>query len=71
MVGLEKANSTEFDEVTPNKVVIDMPEISKTHKGGTMRLGKRRTNFYRKEGIMCRLLGRGCRGGRFCLDILL
>jgi len=39
------ANSTEFNETTEHKVVIYMPEISKTHKGGTMRLGKRKTYF--------------------------
>ena len=34
---LESANSTEFDENTPNPAVVFMPEISKTHLGGTMR----------------------------------
>lgn len=44
-MGWEKANSTEFDPETPHPVVIDMPELSSTHMGGTMRLGKRRTVF--------------------------
>ena len=37
------ANSTEFNDNTPHPVVIYMPEISKTHLGGTMRLGSRGT----------------------------
>jgi len=43
LCGWENANSAEFDEETPHPVVIFMPEVSKTHMGGTMRLGKRRT----------------------------
>ncbi|RKO89681.1 CTP synthase N-terminus-domain-containing protein [Blyttiomyces helicus] len=43
--GLENANSAELDETTPHPVVINMPEISKTHMGGTMRLGSRPTHF--------------------------
>ncbi|KAI8055888.1 CTP synthase N-terminus-domain-containing protein [Syncephalis plumigaleata] len=40
-----EANSTEFDPDTKTPVVIYMPEISKTHLGGTMRLGARQTLF--------------------------
>ena len=40
-----EANSTELNEQTPDPVVIFMPEISKTHLGGTMRLGLRPTVF--------------------------
>jgi len=43
--GLTEANSTEMLESTPEPVVIFMPEISKTHLGGTMRLGLRPTVF--------------------------
>jgi CTP synthase len=43
--GLENANSTELDKETPHPVVICMPEISKSHMGGTMRLGSRETIF--------------------------
>jgi CTP synthase len=43
--GLVKANSAELDKNTPHPVVIFMPEISKTHLGGTMRLGSRETKF--------------------------
>ncbi|PVG04647.1 putative URA7-CTP synthase 1 [Serendipita vermifera] len=42
---LEGATSTEFDSDTPHPVIIYMPEISKTHLGGTMRLGLRPTVF--------------------------
>ena len=41
----EGANSAEFDSNTEHPVVIFMPEISKTHMGGTMRLGLRPTVF--------------------------
>eukprot|EP00617_Octactis_speculum_P028084 CAMPEP_0185753270 /NCGR_PEP_ID=MMETSP1174-20130828/11988_1 /TAXON_ID=35687 /ORGANISM="Dictyocha speculum, Strain CCMP1381" /LENGTH=551 /DNA_ID=CAMNT_0028431029 /DNA_START=192 /DNA_END=1847 /DNA_ORIENTATION=+ len=37
------ANSMEFDERTPDPLVIFMPEIDKTTMGGTMRLGARKT----------------------------
>ena len=43
--GLTQANSTELVEDTPDPVAIFMPEISKTHLGGTMRLGLRPTVF--------------------------
>jgi len=40
VLGLEKANSLEFDEATPHPVVTLMEEQKKvTEKGGTMRLG--------------------------------
>jgi CTP synthase len=45
VLGWEGANSTEFDEQTPHPVVVFMPEISKSHLGGTMRLGSRPTIF--------------------------
>ena len=41
----EDANSTEFDEMSQNPVVIFMPEIDKENMGGTMRLGSRNTAF--------------------------
>ncbi|KAL6567164.1 hypothetical protein OROGR_000832 [Orobanche gracilis] len=46
VLGLHNANSTEFDPNTQNPCVIFMPEGSKTHLGGTMRLGSRRTYFH-------------------------
>jgi len=45
VLGLDNANSTEFDADTPNPAIIFMPEGSKTHMGGTMRLGSRQTNL--------------------------
>lgn len=54
------ANSEEFDKNTPNKVVIFMPEVSKTHMGGTMRLGSRPTHFaerHAQKSIMRQLYG--------------
>ncbi|KAF9999819.1 CTP synthase ura7 [Entomortierella chlamydospora] len=43
--GMADANSVELDEHTTTPVVVFMPEISKTHLGGTMRLGTRPTEF--------------------------
>lgn len=59
VLGLENANSTEFDENTPHPAVIFMPEISKTHLGGTMRLGSRPTLFQVDDCMMRRLYGGG------------
>ncbi|KAK6941059.1 Glutamine amidotransferase [Dillenia turbinata] len=55
VLGLEKANSTEFDAQTPNPVVIFMPEGSRTHMGSTMRLGSRRTLFQNPDCITSKL----------------
>ena len=57
VLGLENANSTEFDENTPNPAVIFMPEISKTHMGGTMRLGTKPTPFLVDDCKIRRLYG--------------
>ncbi|XP_063947039.1 uncharacterized protein LOC108204979 isoform X2 [Daucus carota subsp. sativus] len=57
VLGLEDANSTEFDPETPNPCVIFMPEGSKTHMGGTMRLGSRRTYFQVKDCKSAKLYG--------------
>ncbi|KAF9337025.1 CTP synthase ura7 [Podila minutissima] len=43
--GMTDADSIELDENTKTPVVVYMPEISKTHLGGTMRLGTRPTEF--------------------------
>lgn len=45
VLGLVNANSIELDETTKDPVVVYMPEISKTHLGGTMRLGLRPSVF--------------------------
>lgn len=43
--GMTGAESAEMNPDTPTPVVVYMPEISKTHMGGTMRLGLRPTVF--------------------------
>lgn len=40
-----KTNSIELDETVEDPVIVYMPEISKTHLGGTMRLGLRPSVF--------------------------
>lgn len=45
VLGMKAANSVEMDPSTPYPVVIYMPEVSKTHLGGTMRLGSRTSKF--------------------------
>lgn len=57
VLGLEDANSTEFDPNTRNPCVIFMPEGSKTHMGGTMRLGSRRTFFKVEDCKSAKLYG--------------
>ncbi|KAI3425471.1 CTP synthase, partial [Psidium guajava] len=55
VLGLDTANSTEFDAETANPVVIFMPEGSRTHMGSTMRLGSRRTLFQTPHCITSQL----------------
>ncbi|KLO05883.1 CTP synthase [Schizopora paradoxa] len=43
--GIPKANSGEFIDDADNSVIMFMPEVSRTHMGGTMRLGLRPTVF--------------------------
>jgi CTP synthase len=57
VLGLEGANSTEFDDKTPHPTVIFMPEGSKTHMGATMRLGSRQTNLHTEDCHAFRLYG--------------
>ena len=59
VLGLQGANSTEFDSDTPHPAVVFMPEISKTHLGGTMRLGSRPTIFQVDDCMTRRLYGGG------------
>ena len=59
VLGLEGANSTEFDENAPTAAVVFMPEISKTHLGGTMRLGARPTLWQVDDCAIKRLYGEG------------
>eukprot|EP01101_Sappina_pedata_P006767 TRINITY_DN3459_c0_g1_i1.p1 TRINITY_DN3459_c0_g1~~TRINITY_DN3459_c0_g1_i1.p1 ORF type:complete len:624 (+),score=278.94 TRINITY_DN3459_c0_g1_i1:79-1950(+) len=55
VLGWKDANSLEFNQDTANPVVIEMPEISKTHMGGTMRLGARTTLIKNKNTLAHRL----------------
>ncbi|KAJ6393306.1 hypothetical protein OIU77_022721 [Salix suchowensis] len=57
ILGLQDANSTEFDPDTTSPCVIFMPEGSKTHFGGTMRLGSRRTYFQVMDCKSAKLYG--------------
>ncbi|VFQ59841.1 unnamed protein product [Cuscuta campestris] len=57
VLGIKDANSTEFDPNTKNPYVIFMPEGSKTHMGGTMRLGSRRTYFQVEDCRSVKLYG--------------
>ena len=54
---MKNANSTEFVEDLENPVIIFMPEISKTHMGGTMRLGTKPTPFLVEDCKIRRLYG--------------
>ncbi|KAJ6572171.1 CTP synthase N-terminus-domain-containing protein [Mycena capillaripes] len=45
ILGISDATSSEFVLDTPSPLIMFMPEISKTHMGGTMRLGLRPTVF--------------------------
>lgn len=57
VLGLKDANSTEFDPQTKNPCVVFMPEGSKTHMGGTMRLGSRKTLFQAMDCKSAKLYG--------------
>jgi len=59
VLGLDRANSTEFDPDTPNPVVDILPEqLRVTQKGGTMRLGAQKSIV--KPGTLAhRLYGSG------------
>ena len=55
VLGLADSNSAEFDSATPHPAVVFMPEGSTTHKGGTMRLGTRRTVLETVDCIAAKL----------------
>lgn len=59
VLGMEDANSTEFDNNPGTAAVIFMPEISKTHLGGTMRLGSRPTIWQTSTSKIRKLYGEG------------
>jgi CTP synthase len=58
LLGLADAGSTEFDPATPHPVVVFMPEGSRTHMGGTMRLGLRRTILQTVDCLAAKLYQR-------------
>ncbi|KAL8719960.1 MAG: hypothetical protein Q9225_003108 [Loekoesia sp. 1 TL-2023] len=47
--GIKHAQSEEFDELGEEKVIINMPEVSKTPTGAGMRLGLRNTIFQKNS----------------------
>ncbi|KAF9226343.1 CTP synthase [Gyrodon lividus] len=51
VLGIPDATSTEFHPDTAHPFIIFMPEISRTHMGGTMRLGLRPTVFQPSASI--------------------
>ncbi|CAB4277376.1 unnamed protein product [Prunus armeniaca] len=55
VLSLERADSIEFDEHTPNPIVVFMPKGSRTHMGSTVRLGSRRTLFQTPDCITSKL----------------
>ena len=57
VLNIEGANSAEFDEDALVHAVVFMPEISKTHMGGTMRLGSKPTPFLVDDCKIRRLYG--------------
>ena len=58
LLGYEDAHSTEFASATPHPAVVFMPEGSKTHMGGTMRLGVRRTQLQTVDCLAAKLYQR-------------
>lgn len=57
LLGMNGANSTEVDPDTKYPIVVFMPEVSKTHLGGTMRLGSRTSRFVTSNSIVRKLYG--------------
>ncbi|KAL8714167.1 MAG: hypothetical protein Q9220_001896 [cf. Caloplaca sp. 1 TL-2023] len=49
--GIQKAQSSEMDDSAEHKVIIHMPEVSKTPTGADMRLGLRNTIFQANSGF--------------------
>jgi CTP synthase len=57
VLGMKGANSAEFEEEPTHAAIVFMPEISKTHMGGTMRLGTKPTPFLVDDCKIKRLYG--------------
>ena len=56
-LGHTDAHSAEFSKETKHPMVVFMPEVSRTHMGGTMRLGARRTVLSRPTCVTAQLYG--------------
>jgi len=54
---LNDANSEEFAPNAEHKVIVNMPELSKTHMGGTMRLGARTAQITDKKSMAYQMYG--------------
>eukprot|EP01102_Stenamoeba_stenopodia_P002731 TRINITY_DN12596_c0_g1_i1.p1 TRINITY_DN12596_c0_g1~~TRINITY_DN12596_c0_g1_i1.p1 ORF type:complete len:600 (-),score=182.33 TRINITY_DN12596_c0_g1_i1:143-1780(-) len=61
VLGRTEATSEEFDAKTQHPAIVFMPEISKTHMGGTMRLGKR-TTIINSPDSLASIVYRGASG---------
>ncbi|XP_033098300.1 CTP synthase 2-like [Anneissia japonica] len=55
VLGMKKANSSEFVSENDETVVIEMPEHNPGDMGGTMRLGKRKTFFNQHKSVTRKL----------------
>ncbi|XP_075552607.1 CTP synthase isoform X2 [Dermacentor variabilis] len=55
VLGWEDANSSEINVKTSHPVIIEMPEHNVGQMGGTMRLGKRETNFNTHDSVLRKL----------------
>jgi len=55
LLGYADAGSTEFNPATTHPAVVFMPEGSRTHMGGTMRLGVRRTHLQTVDCLAAKL----------------
>jgi len=58
VLGMEQADSEEFNPTTNQKVVIYMPEYDANNKGGSMRLGSRATIIKDTSSLAFRLYGK-------------
>ena len=61
MVGLKEATSTEFVKDAAEPLIVDMPEHNPGQMGGTMRLGRRSTEFSGEPSVLQQLYGGAAR----------
>lgn len=55
VVGISNVDTEEYNEEGSENVIVFMPEISKTTKGGTMRLGSRHTYIKDNESLAAKV----------------